>query len=142
MRFDFRFDNYSVATLASSGVVEPFEERIHKQQKTCKLMFPILLPLLAIWRVQRIMTELLNNACKYTFRSRTKFTVTADAQRSIIAGRWAIPVSKFLPINWSAFLVVLSRSNSDFSNQSGTGLGLVLVKLVEKLGWVKFFCVY
>lgn len=119
------------------GVVETFEERIRYNKQNLQVnISPDLPPLVSdLPGLKRIMTELLNNACKYTPPDE-EITVTADAQKSIIQLKVSnsgveIPADQ-LPRIFEKFYRI---PNSDFSNQSGTGLGLALVeKLVEKLG--------
>lgn len=119
------------------GIVETFAERIrHKQQNLQVNISPNLPPLISdLPGLKRIMTELLNNACKYTPPGE-QITVTADAQSSIIqlkVGNSGVEIpADQLPRIFEKFYRI---PNSDSSNQSGTGLGLALVKkLVEKLG--------
>lgn len=119
------------------GVVETFEERTRYNKQNLQVNISSNLPPLVsdLPGLKRIMTELLNNACKYT-PSGEQITVTADAQKSIIQLKVSnsgveIPTDQ-LPRIFEKFYRI---PNSDFSNQSGTGLGLALVKkLVEKLG--------
>ena len=77
--------------------------------------------------LNRIIT-LLNNACEYTPPSE-QITGTADAQRSIIQLKVSnsgveIPDVQLKRIFDNFYHI----HNSDFSHQSGTRLGLVLVK--------------
>ena len=80
------------------------------------------------------MTELLNNACKYTPPGE-QITITVNAQPNIIQLQVSnsgveIPVDKLCRV-FEKFYRVRS---SNLSKQSGTGLGLALVKkLVEQL---------
>lgn len=119
------------------GVVETFEERIQYNKQNLQVnISPNLPPFLSdLLGLKRIMTELLNNACKYTPPGE-QITVTADAEKSMIQLRVSnsgveIPTDQ-LPHIFEKFYRI---PNSDFSNRSGTGLGLALVKkLVERLG--------
>jgi signal transduction histidine kinase len=67
------------------GVVEGFAERIrHNKQNIRVNICPNLPPLVSdLPSLKRILTELLNNACKYTPPGE-QITITADAQPNII----------------------------------------------------------
>lgn len=115
------------------GLVETFEEHIRYNKQNLQVNISSNLPPLVsdLPGLKRIMTELLNNACKYTPPGE-KITFTADVQRSIIQLKVSnsgveIPADKLPHIFGRLYRI----PNSDLSNQSGTGLGLALV---EKLG--------
>ena len=119
-------------------VLEPFQSRLRERQQSFKLVCAPHIPPVLSNRVslERILSELLNNACKYTPQvgevtftvdyftapeSMVKFTVTNQSE---------IPESE-LPRIFDKFYRV---PNSDPWKQGGTGLGLALVKkLVEQL---------
>ncbi len=120
------------------SVVEPFQSRTQQRQQTLRVEYPPDLPSLSSDRawLERILVELLNNACKYTPTGgeivlgvgqtsnpepTVRFTVTNAAR---------IPAAE-LPRLFDKFYRI---SNSDPWKQGGTGLGLALVKkLVERL---------
>jgi GAF domain-containing protein len=71
-------------------VAEPFLERSHTQQQQLEIHLPSDLPLLStsLDGVERVITELLNNACKYT-PPHQKIIVTAQ----LISGRMQIRIT-------------------------------------------------
>jgi len=124
-------------------VVEPFCERIRNQQQSLQVNISTDLPALVSdpSSLERIVAELLNNACKYTPPGE-EITVTAFAK----AGKMQICVSN------SGVEIAASELNRIFDKfyripsgdpwkRGGTGLGLALVKqLTEYLGgtiWVE-----
>lgn len=118
------------------SVVEGFAERIHHNQQNIRVNISANLPPLVsdLPSLKRIFTELLNNACKYTPPGE-QITITVDAQPNIIQLQVSnsgveIPVDKLCRVFEKFYRV----PGSNFSKQSGTGLGLALVKkLVEQL---------
>ncbi|MEB3355530.1 MAG: GAF domain-containing protein [Synechococcales bacterium] len=129
------------------SVVEPFQSRISTYQQHLNVICPQSLPLLCtdFDILQRILAELLNNACKYTPSDRTielsvysNEVVEDPLGRSLPPGitviarnQAEIPASE-LPHIFEKFYRV---PNADPWKQGGTGLGLALVqKLVEQLG--------
>jgi PAS domain S-box-containing protein len=118
------------------SIIEPFIERAQSQQQSLQIDIPEQLPLLTtdISYLERILTELLNNACKYTPPGE-KITVTAHAtskmlQLSVSNSGVEIPQSE-LSRMFDKFYRI---PNSDPWKHGGTGLGLALVKkLVEHL---------
>jgi len=129
------------------SVVEPFQSRISTYQQHLDVVCPPTLPLLCTDAdiLQRILAELLNNACKYTPSDHTielgvysNEEVVDPLGRSLPPGitvitrnQAEIPASE-LPHIFEKFYRV---PNADPWKQGGTGLGLALVqKLVEQLG--------
>ncbi|MBD2101261.1 ATP-binding protein [Leptolyngbya sp. FACHB-261] len=121
------------------SLLEPFQSRIHQRQQSLHLdLVSDLPPLMTDQRgLERILTELLNNACKYTSPSgQITFTVrvaSAPIPTAIfqICNEAEIPASE-LPHIFEKFYRV---SSNDRWQQGGTGLGLALVqKLTTHLG--------
>lgn len=134
------------------SVIEPFQIRARQHEQTLTINWDSDLRLLICDRpnLERILAELLNNACKYTqaggeivlsicYKSTEAVTVFT------ISNSTEIPTD-FLPRIFDKFYRV---PNTDRWKQSGTGLGLALVqKLVEclrgtisvesKSGWTTF----
>ena len=133
-------------------IIEPFLDRTQQRQQTLQINLPPDLPTLILDRasLERILAELLNNACKYTsfggeivlsicdksVTSATIFTISNSVEIAEVE----------LPRIFDKFYRV---SQSDRWKQGGTGLGLALVqKLVEQLqgtilvessrGWTTF----
>lgn len=120
-----------------SQLLEPFAERAQSRQQTLKLDVPRQesLPLVIdIASLERVMSELLNNACKYT-PSGEMITVRAHTQPgevylSVCNSGTEIPADE-LPRIFDKFYRV---PIADRWGQGGTGLGLALVqRLVEHL---------
>jgi signal transduction histidine kinase len=134
------------------SIIEPFRVRTQQRQQTLQINLPLDLPVLVSDRasLERILAELLNNACKYTpaggeivvgvcdksTEAATIFTITNPAE---------IPADQ-LPRIFEKFYRV---PKGDRWQQGGTGLGLALVqKLVEQIqgiievessnGWTTF----
>lgn len=118
-------------------VVEPFQERAQQRQQKLQVMVAAPLPPLSTdgSSLERILDELLNNACKYT-PAQAEITVKA----CIISDRLQLSVSNSgieiapeqLPHIFDKFYRIPKH---DFWKEGGTGLGLALVqKLVERLG--------
>ena len=133
------------------NMIEPFRSRIQQQGQILQLNLPQNLPPLISDRAscERILAELLNNACKYTsyggeivlsisdsVEPATIFTISNSAE--ILADQLPRIFDKFYRV-----------PNADPWKQGGTGLGLALVqKLVEQLqgsisvtsgeGWTTF----
>ena len=133
-------------------MISSFHDRMRQYQQTIRLNLPQDLPSLQTDRasLERILAELLNNACKYTraggeiglnvcyksTEATTIFTISNSAE---------IPADQLSRIFDKFYRV----PNSDPWKQGGTGLGLALVqKLVEQLqgtisvdsirGWTTF----
>lgn len=133
------------------SIIEPFRVRTRQRQQTLSLSLPSHIPVLISYRasLERVLVELLNNACKYTpsgsdiiFRVCYKST---EAVTFTISNPLEIPAAE-LPRIFDKFYRV---PNNDPWKQGGTGLGLALVqKLIEQLqgsievesaqGWTTF----
>ncbi|MCC5629300.1 PAS domain S-box protein [Nostoc sphaeroides CHAB 2801] len=135
-------------------VIEPFQIRVQEHQQTLQLNLPSNLPPLFSDGIslERILVELLNNACKYT-------PAGGEIVLSVRSNSLEAPTKTIITISNSAeiLLAELPRifekfyriPNADIWNQGGSGLGLPIVqKLVEQLqgniqvesgnGWTTF----
>ncbi|MFE1747263.1 GAF domain-containing protein [Coleofasciculus sp. H7-2] len=118
-------------------IVEPFEQRTQKYQQILQVNIPEELPLLVSdpFSLARILTELLNNACKYT-PPEEKITVAVyvkseKLQIEVSNSGIEIPTNELSRI-FDKFYRIPSN---DPWKHGGTGLGLALVqKLVAYLG--------
>ncbi len=118
-------------------VVEPFEERTRKHRQTLQVDIPGDIPPLICdaFNLERIITELLNNACKYTPKGEK---ITAIARYS--SGKIKLSVSNSgveIPDRdlQRIFEKFYRLPCLDRRKEGGTGLGLSLVKrLTEYLG--------
>ncbi|MBW4652141.1 MAG: PAS domain S-box protein [Kaiparowitsia implicata GSE-PSE-MK54-09C] len=118
-------------------MIAPFQEQARDRQQTFQLTVSPELPIVvsdpAI--LERILTELANNACKYTPPA-GEIIVRVHAQLNALQIRVSntsnqIPASELAHI-FDRFYRI---PHSDPWNQGGTGLGLALVqKLTERLG--------
>jgi PAS domain S-box-containing protein len=135
-------------------VIEPFQIRVQEHQQTLQLNLPSNLPPLLSDGIslERILVELLNNACKYTpaggeiILSVNHNSLETPAKTIITTSNSAeIPATE-LPRIFEKFYRL---PNADIWNQGGSGLGLPIVqKLVEQLqgniqvessnGWTTF----
>ena len=134
-----------------SPIVESFTQRTRSQQQSLEVDIPNDLPTLITdeSNLERILTELLHNACKYTPASE-QILVTAkadiDSVRLQVSNSGVeIPASERSRIFDKFYRI----PNNDPWKHGGTGLGLALVKkLVERLqgtiqatasfGWTSF----
>lgn len=120
-----------------SQIIKPFEERTHARHQQLQLKLdPNVPPLVSdVASLERVVTELLNNACKYT-PPYEQITVLVQSlpecvQIQVINSGVEIAVAE-LPRIFDKFYRIPS---ADPWKQGGTGLGLALVqKLVEHLG--------
>ncbi|GAX38255.1 hybrid sensor histidine kinase/response regulator [Nodularia sp. NIES-3585] len=135
-------------------VIEPFQVRVQKHQQTLQLNLPSNLPSLFSdgTSLERILAELLNNACKYTPPG-GKIILNIYYDSSEIPPKTIITVRNSLEIPTAELSRIFDKfyrvPNADIWNQGGTGLGLSIVqKLVEQLqgiiqvesseGWTTF----
>jgi len=118
-------------------LAEPFLERTRKQQQQLVIDVPETLPSLTtdLPYLERILTELLQNACKYT---PTGETITLAAQATSTALEIYVSNSgiEIPAIECDRIFDKFYRiPNNDPWKHGGTGLGLTLVKkLAERLG--------
>ncbi|HEY9660567.1 MAG TPA: ATP-binding protein, partial [Allocoleopsis sp.] len=128
-----------------------FEERTQQQQQVLRLELPANLPLITTDRryLERIMTELLTNACKYTPPGeRIIVSVQVQSAPSHPPNFASEPIDRsFLLLRVTNYGIEIPASehdrifqtfyripNTDPWRYGGTGLGLALVKkLVERL---------
>lgn len=118
-------------------IVEPFEERTRKHHQTLQVDIPSDLPPLVCdaFNLERIITELLNNACKYTPKGEKIAALARSSsgriQLSVSNSGVEIPASDLQRI----FEKFYRLPSLDRRKEGGTGLGLSLVKrLTEYLG--------
>lgn len=118
-------------------IIEPFTERFNHQQQTLKIDLPANLPQFKsdISTIKRVLTELLNNACKYTPAGETigitAFTTEDRLQISIHNTGVEIPSDEQQRV-FDKFYRIPQHDPWQFG---GTGIGLALVKkLIELLG--------
>lgn len=124
-------------------VIESFQNRAQERQQDLKVDIATDLPALVANRnqLERVLAELLNNACKYTH---AHGSIHFKAQVVVLAASTAGSVVQFTVSNQAKipeaelshiFEKFYRVPNADPWQQGGTGLGLALVqKLVEHLG--------
>ncbi len=119
-----------------SHIAEPFINRAHQQQQQFKIIVAEDLPAITtdLPYLERILVELLDNACKYTPPGET---ITVNAQPSTTGPIISVSNSG-VEISQTECDRIFDRfyriPNNDPWKHSGTGLGLALVKrLVETL---------
>ncbi len=120
-----------------SYIINPFEERAQTHQQILEVQVEDGLPLLYTHppSLERVITELVNNACKYTPPGE-HITVSAMAHSDLIQMRVMNSGIEIPPQELSRVFDKFYRiPSADFWKQGGTGLGLTLVqKLVAYLG--------
>jgi signal transduction histidine kinase len=120
-------------------VAEPFIERAHIQQQTLELHIPDALPALTtdLTDLERIVTELLDNACKYTPAEETialtMSHISKDNTLQISVSNTGVEIP---PQEQARIFDKFYRiPNNDPWKYDGVGLGLALVKkLAQRLG--------
>jgi PAS domain S-box-containing protein len=120
------------------NLVAPFADRAKNQQQSLKLEIAPDLPRLTtdLSKLERILTELLNNACKYTpAEEKISISVSATVQKtlrfSVDNSGVTLPTDELTRIFDKFYRI----PNNDPWQHSGTGLGLALVqKLTALLG--------
>lgn len=119
------------------AIAEPFEERTRQQQQQLCLQIPTELPSITtdLQYLERILAELLQNACKYTPAGETIAVAVQkqppDSLQITVTNSGVEISAKELPYVFDKFYRV---PNNDPWKHGGTGLGLSLVKkLVERL---------
>ena len=119
------------------AIVEPFRERIDSQQQQLKLTVPLDIPPFEtdIGDLERILIELLSNACKYTPKGESIAISAAATQNQLfisVSNSGVEISSDQIPLIFDPFYRI---PNNDPWKHGGTGLGLALVKkLVKHLG--------
>jgi len=118
-------------------IVAPFQLRAGDRLQTVQIDMPLELPILIsdLATLERVVTELLTNACKYTPLA-GQITIKIQAQpdaMQLIVSNTSVEIS---PDELAHIFDKFYRiPNSDPWKQGGTGLGLALVqKLTEHLG--------
>ena len=120
-------------------LVKPFKQRLYERQQSLQLEIPAQLPVLVSDRISlgRILSELLNNACKYTpSGEHIKLVAKTDLkglQLQIINTGTEIPAQELSKI----FAKFYRVPRVDCWKEGGTGLGLALAKkLIESLSGI------
>jgi len=126
-------------TLGLSSIVDPFYSRVQNCQQLLELEYDQNLPVFTsnLGDLRRIISELLNNACKYTptnGKIYLKVKAVSDPQpqiKFIVANQSPIPQKELSRIFEKFYRV----PHADPWKQGGTGLGLALVQQrVKQLG--------
>jgi signal transduction histidine kinase len=118
-------------------LTKPFIERMQNQQQQLELDLPSGLPTLMADRsyLERVLTELLNNACKYTTAGETirvaALAIDSEIELRVTNSGTEIPETE----RDRVFDKFYRIPHNDPWKHGGTGLGLALVKkLVSCLG--------
>ncbi|MCD8487614.1 MAG: GAF domain-containing protein [Desertifilum sp.] len=118
-------------------VIKPFQVRANNRQQSLQLEMPLDLPILCSNApgLERILAELLNNACKYTPPGE-QIIVAVSVQSSNLLFQITNTGVEIAPSERSRIFDKFYRiPRADPWKQGGTGLGLALVKkLTEHLG--------
>ncbi|MBD2494423.1 response regulator [Nostoc sp. FACHB-280] len=135
-------------------LIEPFQIRTQEHQQTLQLYLPENLPALFSDRpsLERILVELLNNACKYT-PAGGEIVLSVSHETAEIPAKMIVTVRNSAEIPADELPRIFEKfyrfPDADIWNQGGTGLGLAIVqKLVAQLqgsiqvtsnqGWTTF----
>jgi signal transduction histidine kinase len=135
-------------------VIEPFEIRVQQHQQTLQLNLPSNLPPLLSdgTSIERILVELLNNACKYT-PTGGKILLSVNHNSLETPAKTMITISNSAEIPATELTRIFEKfyriPNADIWNEGGSGLGLPIVqKLAEQMqgniqvessnGWTTF----
>ncbi|MCC5657138.1 response regulator [Nostoc sp. XA010] len=120
-------------------VIEPFQIRVQEHQQTLQINLASNLPPLLSDGIslERILIELVNNACKYT-PAGGKIALTVHQNSSEAPAKTIITISNSAEISVTELPRIFEKfyrvTNADIWNQGGSGLGLPIVqKLVEQL---------
>ncbi|BAY97802.1 PAS/PAC sensor hybrid histidine kinase [Tolypothrix tenuis PCC 7101] len=120
-------------------VIEPFQARVQEHQQTLQLNLPPnqITVISDRTSLERILIELLNNACKYT-PSGGEIIITVSYNTSVIPAQTIMTVSNTAEIPALDLQRIFEKfyriPDADIWNQGGTGLGLAIVqKLVTQL---------
>lgn len=148
------FESVNLVTLLST-IIEAFQSRTQERGQILKINYPQNLRMINSNRqvLTRILTELLNNACKYTSNGGEIHLLVEDLLPNFQQNQIVFTVSNQSEIPQLALNRIFEKfyriPNADPWKQGGTGLGLALVqKLVEQLlakievkshnGWTHF----
>lgn len=117
------------------AIVEPFFDRACTQQLTLNLKLDPILPLLKsdVSILERILTELLNNACKYTPAGETIDVVATQKKHDVCLSVRNSGVEISFAERERIFEQFYRIPNNDPWQYGGTGLGLTLVKKLADL---------
>jgi PAS domain S-box-containing protein len=127
-------------------ILEPFEQRIRTQQQQVHLCISSTVPPITtdLSYLERVLTELLNNACKYT-PAGEQIVISASAVPEEPSSQESLPPSLLITVCNTGVEISSSEvkrifdkfyriPNNDPWKHGGTGLGLALVKrLVERM---------
>lgn len=124
-------------TLWLPYLLEGFVDRVASQHQSLHVQLPNTLPLLSTDAtfLERVLMELLNNACKYT-PAEGKIIVTASAQSEVMQISVQNTGVEIAPEELTHIFDKFYRIRQhDIWKLGGTGLGLTLVKkLIDRLG--------
>jgi len=118
-------------------IIEPFAARVEQQQQTLKIDLAPNLPQFKsdISSIKRILSELLNNACKYTPAGETIAIKVTATDKYVRIGVHNTGIEIPCEEQQRVFDKFYRIPNHDPWKFGGTGIGLALVKhLIESLG--------